>query len=119
MDQSLEIVRRRIDEVGTNEPTIVKRGIDRILIELPGLDNPNRIKKLLGKTANLSFRLVTENEGEFGSELLSYEDATDQLNISKRIVVSGDNLINAKPFFDNQTNEALSLIHISEPTRPY
>ena len=106
LDQSLEIVRRRIDEVGTNEPTIVKRGIDRILIELPGLDNPNRIKKLLGKTANLSFRLVTENEGEFGSELLSYEDTTDQLNISKRIVVSGDNLINAKPFFDNQTNEA-------------
>ena len=58
LDQSLEIVRRRIDEVGTNEPTIVKRGIDRILIELPGLDNPNRIKKLLGKTANLSFRLM-------------------------------------------------------------
>jgi len=106
LDQSLEIVRRRIDEVGTNEPTIVKRGIDRILIELPGLDNPNRIKKLLGKTANLSFRLVTENEGEFGSELLPYEDSEDQLNISKRIVVSGDNLINAKPFFDNQTNEA-------------
>ena len=106
LDQSLEIVRRRIDEVGTNEPTIIKRGIDRILIELPGLDNPNRIKKLLGKTANLTFRLVAENEGDFGSELLPYENSADQLNISKRIVVSGDNLVNAKPFFDNQTNEA-------------
>ena len=53
----LEIVRRRIDEVGTKEPTIIRRGNDRILIELPGLDDPNRIKKLLGKTANLSFRL--------------------------------------------------------------
>ena len=56
LDQSLEIVRRRVDEVGTNEPTIIKRGNDRILIELPGLNDPNRIKRLLGKTANLSFR---------------------------------------------------------------
>ena len=48
LDQSLEIVRRRIDEVGTNEPTIIRRGNDRILIELPGLDDPNRIKNLLG-----------------------------------------------------------------------
>ena len=57
LDHSLEIVRRRIDEVGTNEPTIIKRGNDRILIELTGLKDPNRIKKLLGKTANLNFRL--------------------------------------------------------------
>ena len=55
LNQSLEIVRKRIDEVGTKEPTIIKRGIERILIELPGLKDPNRIKKLLGKTANLSF----------------------------------------------------------------
>ena len=105
LDQSLEIVRRRIDEVGTNEPTIIKRGNDRILIELPGLDDPNRIKNLLGKTANLTFRLVSEAESDFGSELLSYENSEIQLNISKRILLSGDNLINAKPSFDNQNNE--------------
>jgi len=57
LNQSLEIVRRRIDEVGTKDPTIIRRGNDRILIELPGLTEPNRIKKLLGKTANLTFRL--------------------------------------------------------------
>jgi len=51
LDDSLEIVRRRVDEVGTKEPTIIRRGNDRILIELPGLDDPNRIKNLLGKTA--------------------------------------------------------------------
>jgi len=107
LDQSLEIVRRRIDEVGTNEPTIIKRGNDRILIELPGLSDPNRIKKLLGKTANLTFRLVTETESDFGSELLSYEDSDGQLNISKRILLSGDNLITAKPSFDNQNNQTL------------
>ena len=48
-DQAIEIVRRRVDEVGTNEPNILKRGNDRILVELPGLDDPMRIKSLLGK----------------------------------------------------------------------
>lgn len=104
LDQSLEIVRRRIDEVGTNEPTIIRRGNDRILIELPGLDDPNRVKNLLGKTANLTFRLVSEIENDFGSELLYFEDSEQQLNISKRILLSGDNLITAKPSFDNQNN---------------
>jgi len=104
LDQSLEIVRRRIDEVGTNEPTIIKRGNDRILVELPGLDDPNRIKNLLGKTANLTFRIVSEEDG-FGSEILYYEDEDAKLNISKRVVLSGDNLITAKPSFDNQNNQ--------------
>ena len=103
--ESLEIVRRRIDEVGTNEPTIIRRGNDRILIELPGLDDPNRIKNLLGKTANLTFRLVSETESDFGSELLYFEESEQQLNISKRILLSGDNLITAKPSFDNRNNE--------------
>ena len=53
-DQALEIIRRRIDEIGTNEPNILKRGNDRVLVELPGLDDPKRIKSLLGKTANLT-----------------------------------------------------------------
>ena len=107
LDQSLEIVRRRIDEVGTKEPTIIRRGNDRILIELPGLDDPNRIKKLLGKTANLAFRLVSETEDTFGSELLFFDNNEKQLNISKRVILSGDNLINAKPTLDSQTNEAV------------
>jgi len=105
LDQSLEIVRRRIDEVGTNEPTIVRNGNDRILVELPGLDDPNRVKKLLGKTANLTFRLVSENESDFGSELLFYEDIEDKLNVSRRVVLSGNNLTNAQPTFDNQNNQ--------------
>ena len=60
-DQALEIIRRRIDEIGTNEPNILKRGNDRILVELPGLDDPMRIKSLLGKTANLTFRFVSND----------------------------------------------------------
>ena len=107
LNDSLEIVRRRVDEVGTKEPTIVRRGNERILIELPGLDDPNRIKKLLGKTANLTFRLVSETEDDFGSELLSFEDSDEKMNISKRVIVSGDNLENAQPQLDRTTNQAV------------
>ena len=107
VNQSLEIVRRRIDEIGTNEPTIVKRGNDRILVELPGLDDPNRIKNLLGKTANLSFRIVSESDDTFGSELLFFEDGKSQLNVNKRVVMSGDNLTTAQPKFDSRNNETI------------
>ena len=64
-DQALEIIRRRIDEIGTNEPNILKRGNDRVLVELPGLDDPMRIKSLLGKTANLTFRFVSNDNQDF------------------------------------------------------
>ena len=107
VNQSLEIVRRRIDEIGTNEPTIVRRGNDRILVELPGLDNPNRIKNLLGKTANLSFRIVSESDDAFGSEQLFFEDGKSQLNVNKRVVMSGDNLTTAQPKFDSRNNETI------------
>ena len=107
VNQSLEIVRRRIDEAGTNEPTIIRRGSDRILIELPGLNDPDRIKKLLGKTAKLTFRLVSDQNNGFASELISFENSDEKLNVNKRIVVSGDNLTNAKPSLDNQTNQAI------------
>ena len=106
-NQAIEIVRRRVDEIGTNEPNILKRGNDRILVELPGLNNPDRIKSLLGKTANLTFRFVTQNETEsFGTEKLLFEDGTEAI-VSKRIVLSGDNLTDAKPRMDNQSNETV------------
>ena len=94
LKQSIEIVRRRIDDVGTKEPTILQRGDKRILVELPGLKDPERIKTL-GKTAQLNFRLV-HNNSEFGfDELIS--EAGEPLKISKRIVMSGENLIDAQP----------------------
>ena len=108
LDQALEIVRRRIDEIGTNEPNILKRGNDRILVELPGLGDPMRIKKLLGKTANLTFRFVLQNSGStFGSEKMYFEDSTEEAIVSKRIILSGDNLLDAQPRMDNQNNETV------------
>ena len=108
LDQAIEIVRRRVDEIGTNEPNILKRGNERILVELPGLNDPGRIKTLLGKTANLTFQFVTQNaEESFGTEKLSFEDDSEDLIVSKRIIISGANLVDAKPRMDNQSNETV------------
>ena len=107
-DQALEIVRRRIDEIGTNEPNILKRGNDRILVELPGLDDPMRIKSLLGKTANLTFRFVTKDkEDSFGAEKLFFEDGSEEAIVSKRIILSGDNLLDAQPRMNSESNETV------------
>ena len=118
LNQSIEIVRRRIDETGTREPTIQRQGEDRILVQLPGIDDPERVKRLLGKTAKMNFRMVDEAtpiedalRGRLppGSELL-YERSRDveqeeaiPVVIRKRVSVSGDNLLDAQPTFqDNQ-----------------
>ena len=105
LKQSIEIVRRRIDDVGTKEPTILQRGEKRILLELPGLKDPERVKALLGKTAKLNFRLVSDND-EFGIDKLMSENG-EKLNISKRIIMSGENLIDAQPSIQNKNNEPI------------
>ena len=108
INQTLEIVRRRIDEIGTNEPNILSRGNERIVVELPGLDDPSRVKDLLGKTANLTFRFITgEDSSDFGSEKMLFEDNSEEVIVSKRIVLSGDNLTDAQPRMDNQSNQTV------------
>ncbi|MBM3582912.1 MAG: protein translocase subunit SecD [Alphaproteobacteria bacterium] len=114
VEQSIEIVRRRIDETGTREPTIQRQGESRILIQLPGVDDPERIKGLLGKTAKLTFRLLdpTVTPGQaaagqlpVGSELLPSDDDLDaegnpqMLVVRKRAMVGGDSLVDAQPTF--------------------
>ena len=104
LKQSIEIVRRRVDETGTKEPSILQRGDKRILVELPGLKDPERIKNLLGKTAQLNFRLVSNEKNDFGTEILLSE-TNEELTVSKRIIISGDNLLDAQPRLDSQSNQ--------------
>ena len=104
LNQSIEIVRRRIDDLGTKEPTILQRGEKRILVELPGIKNPDRVKDLLGKTAQLHFRLVSDESNEFGYNKLR-SDEGEELFVSKRIIFSGENLIDAQPRLDSQSNQ--------------
>ena len=114
--QSLEIVRRRIDEVGTREPNIQRQGNDRILVQVPGEKDPDSIKRLLGQTAKLTFHLVDLEtpvqqalSGNLppGSELLRGEDDGSgqpaEYVVRKRVEVSGESLVDAQPtYYQNQ-----------------
>ncbi len=107
VEQSIEIVRRRIDELGTKEPVIQRQGNDRIVVQLPGLQNPEYVKTLLGKTAKMSFHLVDSNttaadarRGKLSntSRLVPGSDGGSYV-ISRKPVVGGENLVDAQPVF--------------------
>ncbi len=109
VDQSIEIVRRRIDELGTKEPVIQSQGSDRIVVQLPGLQNPEYVKTLLGKTAKMAFHLVdsrtTAAEARRGklppSSKLVAGSMGEYYVISRKPVVSGENLVDAQPSFQD------------------
>lgn len=117
IQQSLEIIGRRINALGTTEPTIQRQGIDRILIQVPGLQDPERLKALLGQTAKLQFRLVCEAQPQTPGERPppDCEEVPDRDNpqqvlwvqTSSRATVDGEDLTDAQPTFDNRTNEPI------------
>jgi preprotein translocase subunit SecD len=100
IDQSIEIVRRRVDESGTKEPVIQRQGDDRIIVQLPGLDNPEHVKNLLGRTAKLSFHLVG-GQGEGGSRMLPMQGKDEGMTvpIQRQAMLTGDMLVDAQANF--------------------
>ena len=108
MEQSLEIIRSRIDELGTREPTIIAQGEERILIELPGIKNPKRIKEIIGTTAKLTFRFIADNDAKNQSyEKLQSKNNLETYNVQKKLVLSGEHLTDAQPGFDNLNNSSV------------
>jgi protein-export membrane protein SecD len=119
--QSIEIVRRRIDETGTKEASIQRVGLDRLLVELPGIDDPERVKSLIGKTAKMTFQMVDTTassedarRGKLppGDELLQGQEsragAPDSYVVKRRVMVSGDTLTDAQPTFGNTNQPVVS-----------
>ena len=109
IDQSISIVRRRIDELGTKEPSIQGQGTDRILVQLPGVQNPEAVKILLGKTAKMSFHLVDETttvaqakRGKLNknSRVMSGTGG-EQYVVIRKPVLGGENLTDARVAFQN------------------
>ena len=117
MDTAKEVIDRRINALGTLEPTIIRQGDNRIVVQVPGLDDPAALKALIGKTAKLEFKLVDEQadpdqtakgKARVGSQVLPYPDNPSGLPyIAVRRLggISGDKLVKADPTFDQQTNE--------------
>ncbi len=106
VDQSIEVIRRRVDELGTTEPSIQREGNDRISVEVPGLADPQRLINLLGQTAKLEFRMVAEpgaNPADF--DMLDQTDEKGKLAVEKRVLVQGDDLTDASPGFDQRNGQ--------------
>ena len=115
MDQSLEIIRRRVDEAGTREPTIQKQGTRRILIQVPGLGSAEELLQLIGKTAKLTFHSVIKNNVSCEKKpsistiiIEIFNDLANCLELEKKFVVSGSQLTNAQPSFDQNNRPAVS-----------
>ena len=114
VDQSIEIIRRRIDELGTREPTIQRQGSNRIVVAAAGESDPERLKAVLGRTAKLTFHLVDESAdlgaalaGRVppGKMLMQGEGGQPPLVVDRRALVTGEMLTDAQPGFDQMRNE--------------
>lgn len=114
IQQSIEIIRKRIDGLGVTEPTIQRQGVKRILVQVPGLEDTERLKKIVGDTARLQFRLLCQDQSDSASratcEKLPTTDNPDvfyQVRTDKASTVEGADLVDAQPTFDTQTNRPI------------
>jgi preprotein translocase subunit SecD len=117
IEQSMQIVERRINQLGTVEPVIQRQGTDRILVQVPGLQDPTRLKELLGKTAKMDFRMVdstvSPDQAQQGrvppdSEILmSSTSPKIPYVVKKQVLVSGGDLTDAQPGFDQRSGEPI------------
>lgn len=120
VEQTIEVVRLRVDETGVREPTIQRQGTDRILIQLPGVKDPERVKGIIGQVAKMTFHLLDPRvsaheamQGRIppGAVLVPDASETDGAGnprmylIRKKVMVSGENLVDSQPSFDQRTNE--------------
>ena len=98
LSKSMEIVERRVNETGTREPVIQRQGDRRILVQLPGVEDPEHIKELLGRTAKLTFHLVDmDGSGIDSRQLPLKENPAQKISIKRRVIMSGDMLVSAQP----------------------
>ena len=127
--RSIEVVRRRIDALGTKEPSIQSQGGKYILVQLPGVDNPERIKDLIGQTAKMSFHLVNESvsmeqiqsgRAPAGTEFLPYIDAPDSVvPVYSRVEVSGESLKDSQADFDQNNMPVVSTVFDASGARRF
>jgi preprotein translocase subunit SecD len=127
MSGAVDVVRNRIDALGTREPTIALEGADRILVEVPGVQDPKGLKDLIGKTAKLEFKLVDLNVGQaqliqnqapIGTEILHYENGAP-IAVQRRAIISGTQLTDAKLSYDQNGLPAVSINFDTEGARRF
>ena len=116
MEQAVEVIRRRVDAVGTREPTIIRQGDNRIVVQVPGLQDPTGLKALIGKTAKLEFKLVdlgadpaevAKGRAPVGSQILGNVGGGATV-VKRRAIITGDQLTDARQDFDQNGQAVVS-----------
>ena len=128
MNDAREIVGKRINALGTREPTIVRQGSNRIVVEVPGLENPDQLKALLGRTARLEFKLVDQaanpedaqrGQAPIGSQVLPMDDGTGAIVVKRSTIISGDQIADAKQTYDQNGAPNVTLTFNGEGGRRF
>lgn len=125
MDVATEVVRKRIDEMGTREPTIIRASADRIVVQVPGLQDPNALKELLGQTARLEFKMVNDEPDARaqaaqgvappGYEIVPSAEATGGTELlARQVMISGERLINATQGYDQNGRPVVDITFDSQ-----
>ncbi|MEN0041639.1 MAG: protein translocase subunit SecD, partial [Pseudomonadota bacterium] len=119
VSQSIEVIRRRVDELGTTEPVIQRQGVDRVIVQVPGFNDPERLKEVIGTTAKLGFHIVDNsmsaadalaNRPPVGTIVVPTSDPESgeaNVLIQRRVYISGEDLVDAQQGFDQRTNEPI------------
>jgi preprotein translocase subunit SecD len=127
MNGATDVVRKRIDALGTKEPTIIRQGSDRILVQVPGFGDPAALKALIGKTAKLEFKLVDLNatpdqlrsgHAPIGSQILHYENGAP-IAVQRRAIITGSQLTKAQQSYDQNNLPAVSITFNAEGGRRF
>ena len=106
MTQSIEVLNRRVNAMGTKETVIQQQGANRVLIEVPGLQDTTKLKEIIGQTAKLDFQLVADpGDPPNEVETLPMQKGGGTITVQKRIMVDGEDLVDAQQSFDQQTGE--------------
>ena len=128
MTVARDVVRRRIDPQGTKEVTVINQGERRILVQVPGVEDPEALKDLIGQTARLEFKLVdltadpqqvAQGRAPAGSQVLPLADGTGAMAVKRRVMVSGDQLTDAKQTFDQNGQPVVSITFNSSGARRF
>jgi preprotein translocase subunit SecD len=128
MTVARDVVRRRIDPQGTKEVTVINQGERRILVQVPGVEDPEALKQLIGQTARLEFKLVdleadpgqvAAGRAPAGSQVLPLADGTGAMAVKRRVMVSGDQLTDAKQSFDQDGRPVVSITFNSAGSRRF
>jgi preprotein translocase subunit SecD len=128
MTVARDVVRRRIDPSGTKEITVINQGQKRILVQVPGVEDPDALKALIGQTARLEFKLVdltadpaqvAQGRAPAGSQVLQMADGSAKIAVKRRVMVSGEQLIDAKQSFDQDNHPVVSITFNSAGARRF